>query len=152
MGILKQLVEHEAQTHGAFVVGHSSGEKGLFRFYVDSADALTMNVLTDITRNVSKSIDELDLGDEAFTFEVSSPGADSSLTDIRQFGKHLGRTFEMDTESGKFEGELKSISGDQLLFEENKTEKINGKKVQQTIEHQIKFENIHKAIIKISFK
>lgn len=149
---LKQLVEAEAATHSAFVVGHSSGEKGLYRYYVDSASALTMNVLTEITRNVSKKIDELELGEDAFTFEVSSPGADSPLTDQRQFEKHVGRQFEIVTESEKFDAVLTSVNLPQLEFEETKTEKVNGKKQTLVIHHNLTFENIQKATIKISFK
>src|SRR5688572_1146084 len=95
--ILASMVNEEAEKYGAFVVGQSHGLQGLFRYYVDSAQALTMQTLTDLTKAVSKRIDETDMGDSAFTFEISSPGADKPLTDIRQFGKHVGRTFDLET-------------------------------------------------------
>lgn len=150
--ILKTLVANEAEKHEAFVTGHSSGAKGLYRYYVDSAGMLTMNVLAEITRNVSKQIDELDLGDEAFTFEVSSPGADNPLTDIRQFDKHKGRTFQVETEDGSLEGRLTDVHGNVLSFEEEVTEKVDGKKKIIIKNSEIPFEKIKKATIKISFK
>jgi ribosome maturation factor RimP len=149
---IKQLVQTEANLHGAFVVGQSSGEKGLFRYYVDSENTLTMNTLAEITRNVSKQIDELELGDEPFTFEISSPGADNPLTDIRQFGKHKGRTFELETEAGRWEGKLIEQLGSVLNFEKTTTEKIQGKKTTLVENINVPFEQIKKATIKISFK
>lgn len=148
---LKELVETEALKHGAFVVGHSTGAKGLLRYYVDSEGELFMNVISEISKNVSKQIDELDLGDEAFVFEVSSPGADNPLSDIRQFSKHLGRNFEVETISDKFEGKFIHIEGNNLQFETTITEKINGKKKVTTEIRNITFDQIKSAKIKISF-
>jgi ribosome maturation factor RimP len=150
--ILRQLVDEEAASHGAFVVGQSSGEKGLFRFYVDAEGSLTMPTITEITRGVSSRIDELETGDEAFTFEVSSPGADSPLVDLRQYGKHVGRNFEMETAELSFTGKLMQVSGSELHFEETRIEKINGKKTTLVETRVIPFEQIQKATIKISFK
>lgn len=150
--ILRQLVEEEASKHGAFVTGQSSGEKGLFRFYVDAEGSLTMPTITEITRGVSSRIDELETGDEAFTFEVSSPGADSPLADLRQYGKHKGRNFEIETADLSFTGKLMDVVGSELHFEETRIEKINGKKTTLVEQRVIPFEQIQKATIKISFK
>jgi ribosome maturation factor RimP len=149
---IKALVEAEAATLGAFVVGKSSGEQGLYRYYVDSPETLSLNTLAEITRKVSKAIDEGDFGDDAFTFEVSSPGADRPLTDIRQFAKHAGRTFEIATDDDKFEGKLLEANGNILSFEKQRTEKIQGKKQLITETLDLPFETIKTATIKISFK
>ena len=149
---IHSIVEKEASTHGAFVVGMSSGEKGLYRYYVDSAEQLTMNLLAEITRNVSRQIDEFELGEEAFVFEVSSPGADNPLTDIRQFQKHIGRTFELETTLGIWEGKLTGVEGDAMHFDKTTTEKVGNKKQTTTESVHLPFNQIIKATIKISFK
>jgi ribosome maturation factor RimP len=149
---IKNLVEAEAADFGAFVVGSSSGEKGLLRYYVDSEQVLTMNTLTEITRNVNKKMDEMDLGDEAFTFEVSSPGADNPLSDLRQYGKHIGRLFELETEDENLEAKLMEVKSSILVFEKTSIEKVGGKKTTITEQIEIPFEKIKKATIKISFK
>lgn len=152
LDILTHLVEEEAASYGVFITGHSSGAKGLYRFYIDAEGPLNMGVLTDITRKVSARIDETDTGEGTFTFEISSPGADSPLSDIRQYTKHTGRTFNVVTDLGEFEGVLIKREGNILSFEITKTEKINGKKQISTEINEIPFEKIKEATIKISFK
>lgn len=149
---IKKLVEAEAENAGAFLVGQSSGEQGLYRYYIDSENQLSLNVIAEITRKVSKAIDEGNFGEQAFTFEVSSPGADRPLTDVRQFHKHVGRSFEIEGEEGEFEGKLVTIEGENLTFEKTTTEKINGKKTTITQEIFLPLNKIKKATIKISFK
>ncbi|MCC7298118.1 MAG: hypothetical protein IT244_07265 [Bacteroidia bacterium] len=149
---IKQLVNAEAAEHNAFIVGQNYAEKGLYQYYVDSSEALTMNILAEITRGVSKKIDELELSDEAFTFEVSSPGADTPLADIRQFGKHIGRSFEIALADKKIEGKLTEIKDQLVCIEEIRTEKIEGKKKTITENFEIPFDTIKSATIKISFK
>ncbi|MBL7811397.1 MAG: ribosome assembly cofactor RimP [Bacteroidetes bacterium] len=147
---LKTLVEQEAPAFGLFMVGHSSGSDGLQRFYVDSDEVLSMKALSDFSRHVSHLIDEGDFGENEFTFEVSSPGADKPLTALRQFNKHVGRTFEIvTTDDEKWEAKLTAVEGSVLQFE--KTVKEKGKKPVQVTD-SLPFENIQTATIKISFK
>lgn len=151
--ILESMVNEEAGNYGAFVVGQSHGLQGLYRYYVDSTGSLTMQTLTDITRAVSKRIDEADLGDSAFTFEISSPGADKPLTDIRQFGKHIGRTFDIETVDGNsFAGVLKEVNGDTLVFEKKLILKEKGKKTELTEVQDLPYSQIKSATIKLVFK
>lgn len=150
--ILKELVETEAARFNAFVTGQSSGAHGLYRYYIDSEGILTMNTIAEITRNVSSRIDELETGEEPFTFEISSPGADNPLTDIRQYGKHRGRIFKIETAAGETEGKLMDVNGNTITLEETITEKVDGKKKTYSRTTEIPFENIKKATIKISFK
>ena len=146
---LSEMVNQEAEQFGLFLVHHTVSPTGLFRFYVDSQEILSMKALTDFTRHISELIDEGDFGEQAFTFEISSPGADNPLTDIRQFSKHVGRNFEVETTTETFKGKLIEIEGEQFTFEKEIKEK--GKKA--TIEVvKISFETINKATIILSFK
>ncbi len=147
---LKQLVETEAPAFGIFLVHHSVSPTGLFRFYMDSEEILSMNVLTDFTRHISSLIDEGDFGEGAFTFEISSPGADAPLKDLRQFKKHIGRRFEFTLENETIIGKLDAIESDEFHITQEIKEK--GKKKIDFQPAVIPFNQIKEAIIIISFK
>jgi len=71
---------------------------------------------------------------------------------LRQYGKHKGRNFEIETADLSFTGKLMDVVGAELHFEESRIEKINGKKTTLVEQRVIPFEQIQKATIKISFK
>ena len=147
---LKAIVDHEAQAFGLFVVHHTVSPTGLFRFYVDSQEPLSMKVLADFTKQVSNIIDEGDFGEHPFTFEISSPGADAPLRDFRQFHKHIGRSFEIHTEENSYTGKLESIEGEILKLLNEFKEK--GKKKIEIQPVDVPFSEIKEAKIIISFK
>ncbi|MBR5950236.1 MAG: ribosome maturation factor RimP [Actinomycetaceae bacterium] len=47
--------------------------------------------LTDVSREISAKLDDVDLVDGAYTLEVSTPGADRKLTEARHFSRATGR-------------------------------------------------------------
>jgi ribosome maturation factor RimP len=146
---LKTLVEQEATAHDLFLVAHSGTPAGFYRFYVDGQEPVTMNRLSSFTRYISQKIDEGDFGERKFTFEISTPGADKPLTDLRQLPKHCGRTLEIETTDGLImEAKLVSIEGTELQLEEQIP--LKGKKT-ETRPVQINWENIKTATIKITF-
>lgn len=147
---LTDLLEQEAPLFGLFLVAHTISPAKLFQFYMDSEEALSMKSITDFTRHISEKIDESDLGDEAFTFEISSPGAERPLTNRRQFGKHIGRLFDFVTSDSLVSGKLVEINENNLFLIEQTTKEKGKKVITQIIE--IPFENIQSATIIISFK
>jgi len=147
---LKAIVDHEAKAFDLFVVHHTVSPTGLFRFYVDSQEVLSMKVLADFTKQVSNIIDEGDFGEHPFTFEISSPGADSPLKDFRQYHKHVGRSFEIHTEQTTYSGKLEGIEGETLKILNEFKEK--GKKKIDIQPVDVPFSDIKEAKIIISFK
>ena len=147
---LRSIVDAEATPFGLFVVHQTVSSSGLFSFYVDSEEALSMKALADFTKQVSNLIDEDDFGDTPFTFEISSPGADNPLSDIRQFPKHIGRNFDLVlTNEETFKGKLEKIENSNFFFQKEIKEK--GKKV-SFAETIIPYNHINQATIIISFK
>lgn len=145
------LIDQEAQSFELFVVHHTVSPTGLFRFYVDSIQPLSMKNLADFTKHVSVLIDEGDFGDTPFTFEISSPGADAPMKDLRQYHKHVNRTFEITTAENTFKGKLEKIEDGILHILNEVKEKGKGKKI--TLEAvEIPFSDIKQATIIISFK
>lgn len=145
---LKALVAHEAAGFNLFLVAHTGTPAGFYRFYVDGEMPVTMNLLAEFTRHVSRMIDEGDFGERKFTFEISTPGADRPIADIRQLYKHVGRTLELETAEESFEARMTAIEGEVLKLE--KTTKEKGKKP-VTEELELPFSDIKKATIKITF-
>jgi len=146
---LKSLVQTEADAFGLFLVDYTGTPAGFYRFYVDSEQPVTMNMLAEFTRTVSKKIDEGEFGERKFTFEISTPGADRPLSDLRQFAKHIGRTLEIETQAGEtFEAAFTALEGNTFYLQKSVKEK--GKKAVLE-EMTLLFSDIKKATIKITF-
>lgn len=149
---LTALIEQEAPAFGLFLVAQTTGPAKLFQFFVDSEEPLSMKTLSDFTRHISEKIDEedSDLSEEAFTFEISSPGAERPLTNRKQYTKHVGRSFEFQLTDKLLSGKLLEIKeGDVFIITEIVKEK--GKKAIE-VTHEVPFSLIQSATIIISFK
>lgn len=146
---LEKLIEQESVPFGLFFVGHELTEDGAICLMVDSQEPLNMKALTEFTRHISSLIDEGNFGEEAFTIEISSPGADRPLVDLRQFHKHVGRNFDIQTQEETFQGELLRIEEETLHFLAEFPDK--GKKV-KTEPRLVPFSSIKQATIVLKFK
>lgn len=149
---LTALVEQEAPAFGLFLVAQTTGPAKLFQFYMDSEEPLSMKALSDFTRHISQKIDEEDSGlsEDAFTFEISSPGAERPLTNRKQYTKHVGRSFDFVLIEGALSGKLTEIREDDTFVIEE-TVKEKGKKAVE-VTHEVPYANIQSATIIISFK
>jgi len=128
----------------AKIRGNKTGR--VIEVYADAENPLTIEDCAALSRAINEKF-ETDL-DPAFQYrlDVSSPGADKPLVDIRQYKKHTGRTLqieylESDGSKAAMTGVLKEITEGTLHFE------IKGKEIRQ-----VEFESIQKAIVTISFK
>ena len=89
---------------------------------------------------------------ESYTLNVSSPGVDRPLKFYRQYVKNKGRTLEVTTTEGdKFKGELISVTEEGILLTAKIRRKEGKRKVTVVEETPVKFTEIKKAIVKISF-
>ena len=149
---LTALVEQEAPAFGLLLVAQTTGPANLFQFYMDSEEPLSMKVLSDFTRHISQQIDEegSGLSEEAFTFEISSPGAERPLVNRKQYTKHVGRSFDFILSESTLSGKLQEIREDDT-FVIIETVKEKGKKSVE-VAHEVPFANIQSATIIISFK
>lgn len=146
------LVEQEAPLFDLFLVAQDMSAAKLYQFYVDSEGPLSMKSITDFTRHISEKIDEEESGlsEEAFTFEISSPGAERPLVNIKQYPKHVGRSFEFQLSDKVLTGKLLEIK-EHNTFAIEEIVKEKGKKAIEVV-HEIPFEQINSATIIISFK
>jgi ribosome maturation factor RimP len=94
--ILRKLAEEAVEGTDMFVVGvHPNSTETLIRIHIDADSGLNMKRLGEVSRAISRRVDELDTGEQQFTMEVSSPGAEKPLTMLRQLPKHLGRKLDI---------------------------------------------------------
>ncbi|MBT8326897.1 MAG: hypothetical protein KJP21_04185 [Bacteroidia bacterium] len=144
---ITDLIQQELEGSDHFLVSVESNEAGnSYKFFIDGKEGVGIKVCSKLSRTVSAVIDEMDLGDSPFRYEISSPGADKPLVDKRQYFQHIGRKLNIECKDDLvFEGELKEVMDDHLILEvfvsKHKKEQKN-----------ILFDNIIKSKVIISFK
>ena len=116
---------------------------------LDSDEGITIEKCTQVNRPLYKFIEENGFfPDNNFSLEVSSPGIDRPLTDIRQYKKNIGRTVEvLLNDNSKIEGVLKDASGSGISLEEKEGK---GKKATIKISN-ILFDQIKHTIVQVTF-
>ena len=89
------------------------------RVVIDSADGVDLDHLTNVSRGVSRLLDEADgFIDGKYNLEVTSPGLERKLRRPRHFQKSLGRQLVAKTRSGDtLRGELTSADADTFTVE-----------------------------------
>ncbi|WP_100445735.1 ribosome maturation factor RimP [Glycomyces xiaoerkulensis] len=73
-----------------------AGRKLLVRLLIDSDDGVNLDDVAEVSKAVSKALDEADgiggpFAEAAYTLEVSSPGIDRPLTEPRHWRRNIGR-------------------------------------------------------------
>lgn len=103
-----------------------------------------------VSRYVGFKLEEEEAFANAYNLEVSSPGIDTPLMQVRQYIKNIGRQVGVKTTDGsKKEGKLLAVNEADIIIEENIKEK--GKKA-VAIETAIPMEQIMEIKVLISFK
>ena len=69
--------------------------------------------LTNVSRMISQRLDDVDLVEGAYTLEVSTPGAERKLTEVRHYGRAIGRIVAFRLNNGEaVTGRIDSFDGD----------------------------------------
>ncbi len=114
--------------------------------FVDADSGITISDCKSISRQLYKRIVEDSIFEDGeFALEVSSPGLDYPLQNLRQYQKNIGRLLEVKTKDEKVvEGRLKEITEDNITLE---IKEKKGTKMQS-----IPLEEIEKSTIQPEFK
>jgi ribosome maturation factor RimP len=124
------------------VRGHEKNR--VVEIYYDSEKVLNAETIAQVSREIGEEIEKNELIKGQYRLEVSSPGVDRPLIFAGQYQKHLERNFEVlykdDSGEKKLKGRLKSVDGDDFIFETDRKEII-----------KLNFNNITKAKVNISF-
>lgn len=97
-----ELVEVEVRgTHGSRVV----------RIVADAEGGLDVDRIASLSREIGARLDEEDLVDGSYTLEVSSPGLDRTLQDLRDFARVVGQEVRVLRNQARPEGAPGEIVG-----------------------------------------
>lgn len=88
------LGEKTAAEQGVYIVDVSY-ENGVLCYYIDKDGGIDINECETFSRAVEELLDEADIISEAYSLEVSSPGADRKLKKEREFAYYTGREVEV---------------------------------------------------------
>jgi len=119
------------------------GSASYLRVYIDKEDGITVEDCTLLSRAFNLILDEKDYIDDAYIFEVSSPGLMRPLKKDKDFQRNLGKQVEIKLfkaleKQKEFEGELKSFDKDNIV-------------VMMEDEKEITFKRIDIALIRLAF-
>ena len=116
----------------------SAGKVKILTVIVDSDAHLNLDQITAVTKEISEVIEALEeLGENAFTLEVTSPGIDRPLTKPRHWRKNFDRLVKITMSSGQdIEGRIGEATETTVLVGEQK----------------VSFEDIKRAVLEIEFK
>ena len=144
-----RIVERELNDSPFFLVGCTANQdESRIKVFIDGIEGVGIKFCARLSRTISAELDEMDLDTERFRFEISSPGADNPLVDLRQYHKHIGRELNIGLRDGKeIEGVLRTVQDNSLELEQLIDKK---KQLKQII--KIDFDNIERSKVKISFK
>jgi ribosome maturation factor RimP len=80
-----------------------AGRRRLVRVVVDRDGGVTLDDIADVTRLVSRHLDQDDdlMGEMPYTLEVTSPGTDRPLTAPRHWRRNLGRLVKVTRREGE---------------------------------------------------
>lgn len=97
-----------------------AGRRSVVRVVVDLDDAVggvDADTLADVSRAVSAAMDAADPVSGAYTLEVSTPGADRPLTELRHFRRARTRLVRLVLhDGGRLRGRLVEADADELTL------------------------------------
>ncbi len=108
------------------------GGNWYLRAYIDKPGGITIDDCVLVSRATSEILDKEDFIEEAYTFEVSSPGLMRPLKKEKDFKRNLGkaveiRTYKMIDKSKEFTGVLTNYSEDTITINVEEKELVFAK-------------------------
>ncbi len=145
--LITRIINKELEETDSFLVGIDTNQAETdLKFFIDGAEGVSIQLCTKLSRKISGILDEEYTEDTPIRYEISSPGADQPLVDIRQYPQHLGRDFQLILADEELvEGELIAVGDSDITLSVN----VSKHKKEERV---ILLENIIKSTVKISFK
>ncbi|MBM7644384.1 ribosome maturation factor RimP [Scopulibacillus daqui] len=124
------------------------GKNWFLRVFIDSPEGVDLDTCTAVSERLSETLDEKDPIKEPYYLEVSSPGAERPLKNLKDYKQAVNKnvritTYEPINGEKAFEGELTEVSDNQIVLAIKKKNKV------ETVE--IPFEKVASARLAIIF-
>jgi ribosome maturation factor RimP len=149
---VKSLIANKLDEGDYFIVSLEISTTNKIKLLIDSMSGINIVECVAFSREIEHNLDR---EAEDFELEVASPGLHLPLQVKQQYIKNVGRQLDVLLEDGntRIKGLLKEVLEDSIIVEEEKKERVEGKKKKQLIstEHHISFDNINKANIVLKF-
>jgi ribosome maturation factor RimP len=147
---IRKAIEPVVQAAGADLEElqiQQAGRREIVRVVVDRDGGIDLNLVSDISREISNVLDSEPLNSEfvgTFVLEVTSPGVDRPLTLFKHWRRSVDRLVDVELNDGTgFTGRIKSASDDIVVFE------VTQGKTQE--ERTVAFADIKRGIVQVEF-
>jgi ribosome maturation factor RimP len=138
-------------TPGQFIVDVLiSSKKGPRKVMVlvDGDEGFNIDDCAELSRHLSKALDENALIDDNYFLEVSTPGVDHPLKMKRQYYKNIGRSLRVKLHDKTIEGKLAAVTENEITLT---MESGTGKNKESKL-IELPIAEIEKAFVLVSFK
>lgn len=115
---------------------------------VDADEGFSIDDCAELSRQLSKALDETNLIDDNYLLEVSTPGVEHPLKLKRQYKRNVGRKLKIKVQDKVVEGRLAEVDDDKVTL----TQEIGSGKKTEIETVVIPFSEIDKAFVLVSFK
>ncbi|MFE6744134.1 ribosome maturation factor RimP [Streptomyces tubercidicus] len=124
-----------------------AGKRRVLRIVVDSDEGVQLDECAALSREVSESLDDADvMGGAPYTLEVTSPGADRPLTELRHYRRAVGRLIKAQLhEGGELVARIIAVDDAGLDLE------VPGVKGRKPTARRVSFDEIAKARVELEF-
>jgi ribosome maturation factor RimP len=130
------------------VIAASKNGPGKILVIVDGDRGINIDACAEISRKLSKALDDAGLMQHNYLLEVSTPGVEHPLRLKRQYTKHIGRSLKIKLREEIVEGKLVALDGDNVTL----SYETGSGKTKETQTRIIPFADIEKAFVLVSFK
>ena len=144
--ITRKLADPSQFLVDVIVKGQKGPKKVLI--IIDSDKGVTIDDCAILSREISKAFDDLQLFDDSYMLEVSTPGLDQPLRLARQYYKNIGRRIKVVTQQQAVEGKLVEVGEEKIKLEQE----IGAGKHKETKIIELSFLEIDKTFVLVSFK
>ncbi|MFE1176080.1 ribosome maturation factor RimP [Streptomyces sp. NPDC058773] len=124
-----------------------AGKRRVLRIVVDSDEGVQLDECAALSREASQVLDDSDvMGGAPYTLEVTSPGADRPLTELRHYRRAVGRLIKAQLhEGGELVARIITVDDAGLDLE------VPGVKGRKPTARRVSFDEIAKARVELEF-
>lgn len=100
-----------------------AGKNSTLRIFIDKPEGVTLEDCSNVSRQMSQILDADDFIPTAYTLEVSSPGLERDLYNLKDFEKYAGNLAKVKTKhpingQKNFRGRITEVKGEEIIFED----------------------------------